>query len=209
MQNSLSRQIILSILGIAILIIAVVGISYAVFVTTLTGTKENEITTGTISMSFIEENDGISISNAMPMSNRAGKNLDGPGNTYDFVVSSTIAGITTVNYEVVVEKLPFSDYESLSDDNIRIYLQKKDNNVFTDVPITSVPTSFRANGQISLLGSPAEGMILYKGSFENSTIEKKSFNDYFRLRMWVSDDTILDDIVRKYKLKVNVYGKVL
>lgn len=209
MQNSLSRQIILSILGIAILIIAVVGISYAVFVTTLTGTKENEITTGTISMSFVEENDGISISNAMPMSNKVGKKLDGAGNTYDFVVSSTIAGITTVNYEIVAEKLPFSDYESLSDENIRIYLQKKDNDIFVDVPITSVPTSFRADGQVSILGSPAEGMILYKGSFENNTTEKKSFSDYFRLRMWVSDNTILDNIVRKYKLKINVYGKVL
>ena len=52
-------------------------------------------------------------------------------------------------------------------------------------------------------------MILYEGSFENNTAEKKSFNDYFRLRMWVSDNTILDNIIRKYKLKINVYGKVL
>ena len=209
MQNSLSRQIILSVLGLAILISAVVGISYAVFVTTLTGTKENEITTGTISMSFIEKNDGISITNAVPMSNNVGKKLDGAGNVYDFVVSSTIAGITTVNYEVVAEKIPFVDYEHLSDENIRIYLQKYEDGKYVDVPITSTPSKFISNDQESILGSPAEGMILYEGSFENNTAEKRSFNDYFRLRMWVSDNTILDNIIRKYKLKINVYGKVL
>ena len=103
MKSSLSRQILLSILGIAILIIAVLGISYAIFVTTLTGTKENEITTGTISMSFVENNDGISIFNAMPLSNTEGMKLNGSRETYDFVVNSVISGATTVNYEVVAE----------------------------------------------------------------------------------------------------------
>ena len=43
MDNSLSRQILLSILGIAILIVAVVGVSYAVFTTSMDGSKINVI----------------------------------------------------------------------------------------------------------------------------------------------------------------------
>lgn len=209
MQNSLSRQIILSILGIAILIVAVVGISYAIFVTTLTGTKENEITTGTISMSFVEQNDGISIKEAMPLSNQEGKLLSGDNNVYDFVVSSVISGVTTVDYEVVAEKIEFSDNQKLSDGNVRLYLQKMEKNQFKDTVLTSNPKPFIPNNEESVLGSPAEGMTLYKGSFDNKSTDKKSFNDSFRLRMWVSDDTVLDDIQRTFKIRINVYGKVL
>ena len=209
MNNSLSRQIMLSVLGLAILIVAVVGVSYAIFVTTLTGTKENEITTGTISMSFVEKNDGISITNALPMSVAEGKKLSGANNVYDFVVSSAIAGVTTVNYEVVAEKIEFQDKEKLSDKSVKLYLQKKENNKFKDTVITSIPRSFTPDLEISELGSPAEGMILYKGEFVNDSTEKQSFNEYFRLRMWLADDAIIDEVSRTFKVRISVYGKVL
>lgn len=209
MNNSLSRQIMLSVLGLAILIVAVVGVSYAIFVTTLTGTKENEITTGTISMSFVEKNDGISITNALPMSVAEGKKLSGANNVYDFVVSSAIAGVTTVNYEVVAEKIEFQDKEKLSDKSVKLYLQKKENNKFKDTVITSIPRSFTPDLEISELGSPAEGMILYKGEFVNDSTEKQSFNEYFRLRMWLADDAIIDEVSRAFKVRISVYGKVL
>ena len=55
-----SRQIILSILGISILIIAFVGISYAAFATQ---SFESGISTGTISLTFDNPIDSISIQN--------------------------------------------------------------------------------------------------------------------------------------------------
>ena len=186
MKSSLSRQILLSILGIAILIIAVLGISYAVFVTTLTGTKENEITTGTISMSFVENNDGISMYNAMPLSNVEGMKLNGARETYDFVVNSIISGATTVNYEVVAEKI-VDDYTILPNSDIRLYLEKYENGKYVPTEITSTPKSFEEIGAITELGSPAEGMLLYEGEFVNDSTEKKNFSDSFRLRMWVAD----------------------
>ena len=38
---------------------------------------------------------------------------------------------------------------------------------------------------------------------------KKVFSDNYRLRMWVSDTTIIDDVSRTFQIKINVYGKVL
>lgn len=208
MKSSLSRQILLSILGIAILIIAVLGISYAIFVTTLTGTKENEITTGTISMSFVENNDGISIHNAMPLSNAEGMKLSGDREIYDFVVNSVISGATTVNYEIVAEKI-LDDYTILPDSDIRLYLEKYENGEYISTDITFTPKPFEEIGTITELGSPAEGMLLYEGKFVNDSTDKKVFSDSFRLRMWVADSSIIDQISRKFKIRVNVYGKVL
>lgn len=208
MQNSLSRQILLSIFGLAILIVAVVGVSYAVFVTTLTGSKENEITTGTISMSFVDKNDGISIMNAMPMSDSAGMKLSAKNEVYDFVVNSTISGVTTVNYEVVAEKI-FSDKIQLDDNSIKLYLQRYDGGKFVDTPITSAPLNFKPAGVVSKIGSPENGMILYEGSFSNASTTKKDYSETFRLKMWVDDDAIVDSISRNFKIRISVYGKVL
>lgn len=208
MQNSLSRQILLSVFGLAILIIAVLGISYAIFVTTLTGTKENEITTGTIAMSLVESNDGIVMHNSMPMSNAEGMSLLGAGKTYDFVVNSTISGATTVNYEVVAERI-LDDYVGLPNDEIRLYLEKMENGQYIPTSVTASPKPFMASGEISQLGSPSDGMILYEGAFVNTDAEKKYFSDSFRFRMWVADSSIIDEVSRKFKIRINVYGKVL
>ena len=35
------------------------------------------------------------------------------------------------------------------------------------------------------------------------------FSDNYRLRMWVSEDTVIDEVSRSFKIKINVYGKVL
>lgn len=208
MSDSVSKQILLSILGIALLIIAIVGISYAVFATTLKGSEENVITTGTISMSYVESTNGVSISNAMPMSDEEGKSLTGEDNVFDFTVSSVIKGKTTVSYEVVAEKVTI-DGAVVPDKDVRLYLQKKVADQYVDTEITSTPSSFISNGVVSALGSPAEGMILYKGDFTSDKVTGGEFSDSFRLRMWLSRDSVIDEVPRTFKIKINVYGKVL
>ena len=73
MQNTDSRNILLSIIGIAILFVAVIGISYAIFMFTGKGMKKNTISTGNISMTYTESDNVIAIDNAVPMSDSAGK----------------------------------------------------------------------------------------------------------------------------------------
>lgn len=208
MDNSLSRQILLSILGIAILIVAIVGVSYAVFTTSIDGSKINVINTGTISMSFVESSNGISINNAMPISNEEGKRLIGNNNVFDFVVSSSIVGSTTVNYEIVAEKVVV-DGVQLSDEDVKIYLEKLVNGKYISTEITKEPQNFVQNGIISELGSKEYEMTLHYDSFQNLDGSKKDFSDNYRLRMWVSDDAKIDDVSRTFQIKINVYGKVL
>ena len=91
-----SKQVLVSILGVAILIVAVVGISFAAFSYSKTGTVANTITTGTITMSYSEPTNGINLTNALPITDTAGKALTGNNNTFDFTVAATVSGSTTM-----------------------------------------------------------------------------------------------------------------
>ena len=84
MENN-SRQAVLSIVGIAILVIAVVGVSFAFFTYSKTGTKNNVITTGTISFAYNEENN-ISLTNQFPQTTEEGSK----NNAFEFNVTGTI-----------------------------------------------------------------------------------------------------------------------
>jgi hypothetical protein len=63
-----SNETLLSIIGIFVLIILVVGITYAGFSKTSSG-GNNSISSGTITMSFQEPSNNVVMSNAMPTSN--------------------------------------------------------------------------------------------------------------------------------------------
>lgn len=206
MKNVNSRQVILSIIGISILILAVVGVSYAVFSLTLNGSEENKLTTGTISMSYVEATNGISIDNAMPISDIEGKNLSEESEMFDFTVSAKIAGITTVHYEISAEKI--IDYtEQVLDKDIRLYLQKKSGDSYVDTPITSTPKAFTPLDTDSSVGVPAGEMLLYSSDFSNKNSSLNTYSEDFRLRMWLGETATVDEISRSFKVRVNVYSK--
>lgn len=65
MNENSSKQVLLSVLGIAVLVVAVVGVSFAFFTYSRQGTQENTITTGEIFFDFTES--AVSkIENAFP-----------------------------------------------------------------------------------------------------------------------------------------------
>ena len=57
MENN-SKQAVLSIVGIAVLVIAVVGVSFAFFTYSKEGTTNNVITTGSIAFEITETSNG-------------------------------------------------------------------------------------------------------------------------------------------------------
>ena len=66
MEENSSRKVLLSVLGVAILVVAVIGVSFALYSTSSTG-KVNSISTGTITMSYTEPSNGINLTNALPI----------------------------------------------------------------------------------------------------------------------------------------------
>ncbi len=189
MKQEETRELLLSIFGVALIILVITGITYAVFKYTVQGEKINAITTGAIQMSYIESNTNvISIENAIPISDYIGKQQE---EYFDFALTSSISGIIKINYNIVAKQVP--TLNSLEPNQIKVYLEKKEGGTYQQVlePTIFNPTS-------------VDGMILYKGTFDNSENDTKEFIDNYRFRMWINETEQLSDTVKTFKIKINV-----
>lgn len=196
-EKNQSKQVLLSVLAVAVLVVAVVGITFAAFTYTKEGTQENTISTGTIAMTYTEDTNGISITDAMPMTDASGKELSGDGNVFDFTVKTTIAGTTTVNYEVAAMKDAAS---TLADSEVKLYLEKKSGADYTQV---LAPTKYTPLTEVSSVGTPAGAMVLTTSSHTATS------TDEYRLRMWVDNDYVVSGTAKTFTVVVSVYAKAV
>ena len=192
-----SKQVLLSVLGVAILVVAVVGVSFAAFSFSKTGQVTNTITTGTISMSYSEPENGITLTEALPMDDETGKTLQGENNTFDFTVTATIkgSGKTTINYAITAVTTPATN---LNDDYVKVYLtdmDSSDSQILAPTVVSSLPKTTSDDS-----GAPDGQYILESGTFDATTTNS------YRLRMWVADNFSVGQSSETYTLKVNVYG---
>ena len=197
MKDNSSKQILLSVLGVAILVVAVVGVSFAAFTFSQAGTVENTISTGTLSMTYSEGSTGITITDAMPMSDEAGKVLNGENQTFKFSVGASISGTATINYEIAAIK---KETSTLADSDVRLYLEK---GTSADGPFSEAfaPAQFTPLGSATALGSPQGSMVLESGTFSTTS------TNYYVLRMWVKEDAVITGTAQTYTVTVNVYGQ--
>lgn len=208
MVQTESKQILLSIISIAILIIAFVGVSYAMFTTVFKDSQVNSISTGTISLNLKNNTGSLSMKNVMPISDAEGMKLDGDNNVYDFTVQSILSAKTTLNYEIYVEKIE-SDKPTLSNSSVRFYLERFEDNIYKATSITQTPQPFVPLEDSSFLGSKKGSMVLYSGTLSNMTNQNQEIKDNFRLRMWVAQDTVIDSVSRDFNIKLNVVAKAM
>ena len=200
-NSNSSKQILISILGVAILIVAVVGISFAAFTYVGNGEKTNTITTGTITMSYTEDTNGITLSNALPMTDEAGKALSGEDQYFDFTVNAKIVGkgTTTINYVITATEVK----AELPNTGVKVYLTSDNDNTEELAPalVSTLPLTQAGNSA----GATAGERILKSGSItttDNSVDETTKY----RLRMWVDQNYEAPSTQQVYSIKVNVYG---
>ena len=197
MKENNSKQVLLSVLGVAILVVAVVGVSFAAFSYSKTGEKVNTITTGTITMSYSETTNGINLTNALPMSDGVGKALSEEEQYFDFTVSANITGTTTINYAITASK---EEESTLPDTAVKVYLTDMDGTADTQILAPTKVSGLTPTTGSEPSGTPSGQFILHTGTFGAT-----SSHDY-RLRMWVADDYQVTGSSATYKLRVNVYG---
>ena len=208
-NNNNSKQVLLSVLGVAILVVAVVGVSFAAFSYSRTGEEVNTITTGTITMNYTDDSNGINLTNAMPMSDADGKKLTGENNVFDFTVSATISGSGTTNIDYAIIAAP-EDGNTLNDNDIKVWLTDtsdvgQGNTASNPVVLNTLPASSTTS---ATTGSPdsSDDYVLKSGTFSGT-----GGSDSYRLRMWVDYNapSMAGDVASQltYQLRVNVYGK--
>ena len=192
-KSSKNIKIILSIVLILLLMISVVGITYAIFTYSKEGEVKNTVRTGNLTFSYVETSSGISIENAMPISDEVGKKLDSSENGYfDFNVSCKIAGTSIIQYEVYAKKQEVKN--EIEEKNVKIYLTDGT----SDQPLSGYDVEVPTYNSLKNSLSDQEGKQLYYGSFTSSGVQK------FRLRMWLKEEYNVPATGEQFKIKVNV-----
>ena len=192
MENK--KELTISIIGVLVLIVAVVGISYAVWSRTFLGTQENSINTGYISFSYTEsDTNTIEIHNAIPISDSNGKMLSGNKNMFDFTVSSKFSGLSSVAYEIYATPI----VQTLDSKYIKVYLTNQQ-----DQPV---------GGIYSESSIPTYDMLKNSSVAGSKTIYKSELNQSgkavdYRLRIWLSSEYNMPETAKNFAFKVNVVG---
>ena len=167
------------------LILVVIGVSFAFFTYSRQGSKENTITTGSLTFVYDEkkaEGNGITLSNAFPMSDEDGKGQSGDNNVFDFQVLATTQG-ESISYEVIGKK---EDSSTLPENVTKIYLTTLSGSEESEVATTvkdGVVTTYDELSDTQI--EDQTGKTLYQ---EVIPLNQTGYQKNFRLRMWLSEE---------------------
>lgn len=192
-----SKSKLLIITAIIVLIIAVIGVSYAAIFYSKIGDEVNNVSTGTIVMSYTENTNGIYLTNASPMSDEVGRTLTDENLYFDFTVNATMSGNANVDYVISASK---DSYSTLEDSAVKVYLTSLNGSNETVVLAPTKVSSLRSTNDISYV--PNNQYVILESNFT------KSESRNYRLRMWLSDDYVLPSISQTYMMRVNVYANM-
>ena len=179
------------------MILALIGVSYAAYTYSREGTKVNTITTGSITMTYTESSNTISLTGALPTTDKTGKVRLNPGEYFDFTVSSKISGNININYEISAKK----ESGTLEDKYIKLYLTRIREDG-TEEELMSPENYNEEASSNEYTGRPANEMSLYTSSMSSSESNK------YRLRMYVDEGYNPQDDGGNltFSVKINVYG---
>ena len=197
------KQLLLSIGLVLILVLMIVGISYAAFKFTGLGKKENTITTGAITMEYTESTNTISMTGALPTTDATGKVRLTEGEYFDFTIKSNIQGNANINWEIAAEDITPSSAKKMAGKNIKLYLTKLDDS--NNESQVMAPKVFTVKtSENTKTGRPSGMMSLATGTMSTSETTK------YRLRMYVDEDYNPqgDGGDLSFSVKINAYGKV-
>ena len=214
-MNLKKKENIVIIAILVIMILAIIGVSYAAFNFSQVGNVPNKITTGSITVSYDESDNTMSITNALPTTDTTGYKRLKEGEYFDFSVTSNIQGDSYINYEISAKEVGDG---TIDGKYIKLYLSKI-NDDGTETPVTPITNWIGPEGSgISDVpvyneeemannetGRPSGEMSLATG-----TIYKQGeITTNYRLRMWVSEDYNPqgDGGGLTFTVQVNVYGK--
>ncbi len=192
------KENIIIIALLVVMILAIIGVSYAAFSFSQQGNIPNKITTGTITMTYTESDNTISIGNALPTRDATGTTRLKEGEYFDFTVSSEITGEVNINYEISAKEVGEG---TIDGSNIKLYLTELVDG--EEQELMSPEVYNEETSENTYTGRPVNEMSLYTSSM-NASEEHN-----YRLRMYVREEYNPqgDGGNLTFAVKVNVYGK--
>jgi len=197
------KQLLLSIGLVLILVLMIVGISYAAFKFVGLGNKPNTITTGAITMEYEESTNTISMTGALPTTDATGKVRLTAGEYFDFIIKSNIQGNANINWEIAAEDITASSAKKIDGKNIKLYLTKLDS-AGAETQVMAPKVYNASTSANTKTGRPSGVMSLATGTMSTSVTTN------YRLRMYVDEDYNPqgDGGGLSFSVKINAYGKV-
>ena len=181
-----NKRILLGLLVLAIMLISI-GATVAWFSVVRDGINENTIFSGAIKFHYDEKLRGLSLNDAMPMTDEQGMMQN---DYFEFEVTSQTSEFIDIPYYVTVKRM---EAETNMDSVIKVYLTKVDGN--SEVPIDLV--NGKQIAKFSELGSytntdginiPLTEKLLHRDVvFAGSS----SYVQKYRLRMWFKNKKLV------------------
>ena len=185
-----------------VLVLIIIGISYVTYYGGIEKRKK-VITSGAISMMYVESSNIISINKAIPTMDKTGKVKINKGEYFDFEVAAATKVNMNINYEITVKDVTSSSGKKIDSNHIKLYLTKLDSN--NDEKIVMSPQKYKIiTSANTKTGRPAGVMSLTKKTMSSSDTVK------YRLRMYVDEtyNVKKNDDNSSFSVEVNVYGKM-
>ena len=201
----MKKQNIIMVVGFVLLFVMVIGVSYAAYKFSAAGTKENVISTGTISMSY-SQNSFIDLKHTYPKTDTYAIATKEDKSSMEFSVSMETSGTKQINYALAITNI--EEGKTLKSDKVKIYLEKEG----------KVVNNFETNkGKTidSFKNKYIEGLIDSYAIYQDILTPSNKTHHYV-LTSWIDESYILpiknETITSKqtneetYKFKVKVVG---
>ena len=118
----MKKQNIIMGISFVLLFVMVIGVSYAAYRFSAAGTKENVISTGTISMSY-SQNSFIDLKHTYPKTDTYAIATKEDKSSMEFSVSMETSGTKQINYALAITNI--EEGTTLKSDKVKIYLEKE------------------------------------------------------------------------------------
>ena len=180
-----STKITLLVAGALIILVGIIGITYAFFSTGGSQEQANTFTSGCLNISLTDASSSINLTNTYPITDVEGLETT----SYDFNITNTCE--TSTNYSINLESLN-QVVNSLSADYIKVALSS--DTVGNVISMLSDNTSVTPE-----IDGAYESYNLYTGILEAS--EEKTYH----LKLWIDYDATVEQAANKvYQSKINV-----
>lgn len=167
------KTLLFSILGVILLLVVVIGVSYAMYTFSANGTKQNVISTGTVSITY-SESSTITLNNAYPSTDATGSAVT--GHDLVFTVNAAITGSSTISYEVGLANMTHNG--NLTEDYVKFNLKKGETYLLgtatTGVTIGSVKTN--------------ASTLITQYRLDGGTLSTADTSATYTLRAWISNE---------------------
>ena len=195
-KESSTNVFLIVMLSVCGILITLIIIGFVVFSNRDEKVIEEEENGASIVLNYSSNISGLQIRNASKKDDNTAKLALNDGEYFDFSVDVLLDNAASVEYEISAVK--DSVNSTIPNEDIKIYLEKEKSGSYTKV---FGPDEFKPLKKKSDLGSKKGSMVLLNVKKTNSN------SDNYRLRMWLSDKSKLDNGSYSVDIEVNGVAK--